>query len=295
MSNLTSVESTVTLLAILTAGTLQLRPAQADWPTYRGDNQRSGMTAERIELPLVEHWTHRAELPPQPAWPEGPARVDVYRKVPLGPTVVFDRALHVVAHKDRIYYGSSADDSVTCLDAATGGIEWTFTTEGPVRLAPAVAGGKVYAGSDDGYVYCLDAADARLLWKHRVGPQDRRLPGNGRLISLWPVRCGLVVDAGTVYVCAGLFPSQGAYLCAGCRNRRRGLEGAGRHLGPGIPCRIAPKTVRPHRPNPATHLPPLRRRADRSVSRHRAATLGHSRRRRLLRRPRGRPTLTRCR
>jgi len=34
------------------------------------------------------------------------------------------------------------------------------------------------------------------------------------MISLWPVRCGVVVDRGTVYACAGLFPSQGAYLCA---------------------------------------------------------------------------------
>ena len=34
------------------------------------------------------------------------------------------------------------------------------------------------------------------------------------MISLWPVRCGVVVDGGTVYVCAGLFPSQGTYLCS---------------------------------------------------------------------------------
>ena len=33
-------------------------------------------------------------------------------------------------------------------------------------------------------------------------------------MSLWPVRSGVVVDAGTVYFCAGLFPSQGSYLCA---------------------------------------------------------------------------------
>lgn len=214
MSDFRNASRKAALLAVLTIGSLSFPPARADWPTYRGDNQRSGTTAERIELPLVEQWTHRAVLPPQPAWPETPARIDVYRKVPLGPTVVFDRAFHVVAQNDRVYYGSSADDSVYCLDASTGGIEWHFTTEGPVRLAPTIAGGKVYACSDDGCVYCLDAGEGRLLWKRRIGPQDRRLPGNGRIMSLWPVRCGLVVDAGKVYVCAGLFPSQGAYLCA---------------------------------------------------------------------------------
>ncbi|NLX94677.1 MAG: PQQ-binding-like beta-propeller repeat protein [Rhodopirellula sp.] len=214
MSDSRNAYWTAALLAVLILGSLSLHPARADWPTCRGDNQRSGTTTERIDLPLVEQWAHRATLPPQPAWPEAPARIDVYRNVPLGPTVVFDRAFHVVAQNDRVYYGSSADDSVYCLDATTGDVEWCFTTEGPVRLAPTVAGDKVYAGSDDGCVYCLEAGGGHLLWKRRIAPEDRRLPGNGRIMSLWPVRCGLVVDAGQVYVCAGLFPSQGAYLCA---------------------------------------------------------------------------------
>jgi hypothetical protein len=189
-------------------------PLAADWPTYRGDNRRSGVTAESPQMPLARSWVHKAAHPPRPAWPEAPAKRDVYRKVGLGPTVVFDRALHVAVEGQSLFYASSADDTVICLDAKTGTKRWTFTTEGPVRLAPTVAGGRVYAASDDGCVYCLNADDGKLFWLHRVGPADRRLPGNGRMISLWPVRCGLVVDGGTVYACAGLFPSQGAYLCA---------------------------------------------------------------------------------
>ncbi len=188
--------------------------AAGDWPTYRGDSRRSGVSSESVELPLAQSWVYKAAHPPQPAWPEMPARLDVYRGVKLGPTVVFDRAFHPVIQGDSLYYGSSADDTVYCLDASTGTARWSFTTEGPVRLAPTVVDARVYVGSDDGCVYCLAADDGQLLWKHRVGPEDRRLPGNGRMISLWPVRCGLVVDGGTVYVCAGLFPSQGTYLCA---------------------------------------------------------------------------------
>lgn len=194
--------------------TIAAGEANGDWPTYRGDSRRSGVTSQALKLPLAESWVLKAAHPPQPAWPEMPARLDVYRNVKLGPTVVFDRAFHVAVEGDSLYYGSSADDAVYCLDAATGNTRWSFTTEGPVRLAPTVAEGRVYVGSDDGCVYCLAAGDGQLLWKHRAGPADRRLPGNGRMISLWPVRCGVVVDAGTVYVCAGLFPSQGAYLCA---------------------------------------------------------------------------------
>jgi len=228
------------LLAISILSTSAARVATADWPTYRGDAHRGGVAPDELKLPLAESWVHKATHPPRPAWPEMPARKDVYRDVKLGPTVVFDRAFHVVAQGGSLYYGSSADDAIYCLDASTGRVRWAFTTEGPVRLAPTIAVAekgtgpicrngpegashkldlspfpvRVYAGSDDGCVYCLDAESGGLRWKHRVAPEDRRLPGNGRMTSLWPVRCGVVVDGGAVYVGAGLFPSQRAYLCA---------------------------------------------------------------------------------
>jgi outer membrane protein assembly factor BamB len=186
----------------------------AAWPAYRHDAQRSGIATEEIKLPLTEVWMHRSTVP-SPAWPELPAKQDVYRRVAnLGPTTTYDRAFHVVAANGTLYYGSSSDDTVRCLDAADGRVRWTFSTDGPVRLAPVVADGRVYVGSDDGCVYCLRAEDGALVWKYRGGPEDRRLPGNGRMMSLWPVRCGVVVDAGVVYFCAGLFPSQGNFLCA---------------------------------------------------------------------------------
>ena len=188
---------------------------QADWPTYRGDGRRSGVCEEELQLPLVESWAHAPNLPPQPAWPEMPAKQDVYRQIHgLSPTTIFDRAFHPVIEGGSLYYGSSADDKVYCVDAASGRVKWTFTTEGPVRLAPTLSDGRVFVGSDDGGVYCLDAAGGSLIWRYRAGPADRRLPGNGRMISLWPVRSGVVVADKTAYFCAGLFPSQGAYLCA---------------------------------------------------------------------------------
>ncbi len=190
--------------------------ALAAWPVYRHDVQRSGVSSEELKLPLTQVWVHRATHAPRPGWPELPARQDVFRRVlQLAPTTTYDCAYHVAVADGAVYYGSSADDTLYCLDAATGRIRWSFTTDGPVRLAPVVTGGRVYAGSDDGCLYCLGAEDGRLLWKYRGGPLDRRLPGNGRMMSLWPVRCGIiVVDDGIVYLCAGLFPSQGSYLCA---------------------------------------------------------------------------------
>ncbi len=128
--------------------------------------------------------------------------------------MTYDRAFQVVVAEGSLYYGSSADDTVYCMDAATGEMQWSFVTEGPVRLAPAVANGKVYAGSDDGCLYCLEARTGGLLWKYRATAEDKRVSGNGHMISLWPIRCGVGVDNGTVYFAAGVFPTYGVYFCA---------------------------------------------------------------------------------
>jgi hypothetical protein len=206
--------STWGCVALATLAALGASAATAgEWPTYGGDNRRSRISRERLDLPLKLGWIHQATAP-RPAWP-APAKQDFWhRQGNLVPSITFDRTNHVVAAEGAVLFGSTADDKVTCLDAAAGTVRWSFFAEGPVRLAPTVAAGRVYCGSDDGHVYCLDAQTGELLWKHRVGPTDRRLPGNGRMISPWPVRSGVLVADGTAYCCAGLFPSYGVYLAA---------------------------------------------------------------------------------
>ena len=198
------------LAALLAAGTA----VAEDWPTYQHDERRSGVTPERLPLPLRERWVHRPRHAPRPAWP-APAKTDYWHNLPgLSARVTYDRAFHVAAVGDAVYYGSSADDSVRCLDAATGEIRWSFFTGGPVRLAPTVRDGRLYVGSDDGLVYCLAADTGRLLWKHRGDRDGRCVLNNGRLIAACPVRTGLVVNQGVVSYCAGLFPNEGVYLVA---------------------------------------------------------------------------------
>jgi len=132
----------------------------------------------------------------------------------LKPRQIFDRAFHTVIVGDRVYFGSSATDKVHCLDAKTGVELWSFFSDGPVRLAPTVVGDLLYFGSDDGCIYCLKADSGDLVWKQRAVPQDRRVPGNGRMISLWPVRTSLIVQDNLVYTSAGMFPSEGVHLLA---------------------------------------------------------------------------------
>jgi len=192
------------------------RAAAEDWPTFGHDNRRSCASSENPQvIGLREIWVYVSPHPPKRSWPE-PERRDWYHKpqLPLKPRITFDYAFDAVAAGDAVFFGSSADGKLYCLDGASGKVRWVFYTEGPVRLAPSVWRGKVYFGSDDGRAYCLRASDGRLLWKYRPSEKDYRVPSDGALISLWPIRTGVLVDGGVAYFCAGLFPSEGEYLCA---------------------------------------------------------------------------------
>ena len=185
-----------------------------DWPTYQHDHSRSGVTSDELTLPLSASWVYRSPRRPIPAWDE-PARWDGWSRADrLRNRVAYDKAFHVAVVDSTVYFGSSVDDKLYALDARSGETRWTFFAEGPVRLAPTVHAGVVYFGADDGKVYALEAASGRILWKSAIAPIDRRVVGNGRLISVWPVRTGVVVADGRVYCGAGIFPSETLYFCA---------------------------------------------------------------------------------
>ena len=181
-----------------------------DWPAYRHDNARSGCTSESLATPLVQDWVYVPIHPPRPAW--SPPASRPREGFVLRNRVDFDDAFQVVAVGDLVYFGSSADHKVYALDAATGEQRWSFFTGGPVRLAPTVWQDKVFLGSDDGFVYCLNADNGELIWKIRGGPTDEKLLGNGKMISRWPIRTGVLIDEEAAYFAAGIFPHENVYL-----------------------------------------------------------------------------------
>jgi len=195
-------------LIVLLAG-----PAVAgDWPTYRGDAQRSGASNEQLAAPLSAAWVFTPTHGPVHAWSD-PQPKPIERHLEL-PRMRFDDAFHVAAAGGSIFFGSSSENTVVALDARTGEVRWRFYTDGPVRLAPTVWEGKVYAGSDDGHAYCLDARTGNAIWTFAAAPSAEMILGNGRMISVWPVRTSVVVDGGVAYFGAGVFPAEGLYLYA---------------------------------------------------------------------------------
>lgn len=183
----------VVLLAALAA---TLAPA-ADWPMWRHDPGRTAAAPRDLPESLAPLWSRRL-----------PAPAPAYRDVRLR----FDAAPEPVVLGKRIFVPSSADDSLAAYDTGSGAELWRFFTGGPVRFAPVAGEGRVIFGSDDGCVYCLKASDGTLVWKRRAVPSERRVLGNGRLISAWPVRGGPVLHKGRVYFAAGVWPLEGTFV-----------------------------------------------------------------------------------
>jgi len=182
-----------------------------NWPTYAHDNQRSGVTPERLAPPLALQWVFSSPFPPAPGWalPAGG-----YGARKNKPNVSHDDAFRVVSADNSAYFCSSGENCVYALDASTGKVKWRFFAGGAPRMAPVIWKQKVYFGSDDGVFHCLDARSGRIVWKLNCAPTGEQMLGHGRLLSLWPIRAGAMIENGVAYLTAGLFPSEGVYFFA---------------------------------------------------------------------------------
>lgn len=190
---------TFTIAGLLALGIAMVSPAE-DWPIWRYDAGHTGVSPQKLPEELSLQWT--LELPRiAQAWPDD-GRLE------------FDIAYEPIIAADTLYLGSPHNDAIMAFYAASGAEKWRFYTDGPVRFAPAVAGGSLYAGSDDGFLYCLDAASGALRWRFQAALSGRKVLGNKRLISVWPVRGAPVVADGVVYFAAGIWPFEGVSVYA---------------------------------------------------------------------------------
>ncbi|MFV1965572.1 MAG: PQQ-binding-like beta-propeller repeat protein [Pirellulaceae bacterium] len=203
---------TALLLTVFLGAMMPRMASSDDWPTFRHDRSRSGITTEKLSPPLEPCWVYESLHGPQPAW--GDPKSGPIENILELRRVHFDDAFQVVGSDGAIYYGSSSDNQLYCLDLKTGKIRWTKIVGGPIRLAPTLNEGRIYVASDDGWAYCLQAGDGTEVWKFQAAPTDQRVLGHGKMISLWPSRTSVLVDAGVAYFAAGIFPAEGVFLYA---------------------------------------------------------------------------------
>ena len=173
--------------------------ADRDWPMWRFGPDRGAVSAHQLPGELKLQWV--LELPaPTPAWPTTQERLQ------------FDRLYEPVLMGTRLYVPSMVSDRVTAYDTRSGEEVWRFYTDAPVRFAPVAVNGKVYIVSDDGYLYALDGETGQLRWKFRGGPADKRVLGQGRLVSAWVARGAPVYYDGQIYFGASIWPFMGIFI-----------------------------------------------------------------------------------
>ncbi len=150
-------------------------PAAAeDWPAYRRDGFRSGITKAPVPSKLKIRWD---------------------AKLPAKPTAV-------TAAAGKVFVGDVDAHTLYTLDDSTGETLWTFTADGRIDSPPAYYRGSVLFGSRDGWVYCLRAADGALAWRFKDLP-DRLIGAYGQLESKWPVSGSVLILRDTLYFAAG--------------------------------------------------------------------------------------------
>ncbi|MBI1372739.1 MAG: PQQ-binding-like beta-propeller repeat protein [Phycisphaera sp.] len=175
----------------------EAKPADTDWPIYRGDANRSGATAAAGPAKLDTLWSVAlgqsvVSEPLALDWAEDP-----FAKGPVTPAVV-SNGLAVVARPDA--------HEVVAMDAATGKVRWRFRADGRVDTAPTLHNGLCLFGSKAGWVYCLRADNGAMVWRRSAAPLDERIVAYGQVESPWPVPGSVLVIDDTAYYASGRQP-----------------------------------------------------------------------------------------
>lgn len=178
-----------------------------DWPTFRGDNRRSGSTTVNVaDQPPQLHWQWLPPVPNLVTVPNtgyGAKCLETPEHLPT----------QVVTAGDLGFVGD-ASGVIRALNLADGSERWRYYVGSKFFAPPTYHYGRIVAGAADGWVYCLDAADGRLAWRRRIAPADRRIIWYGHLASTWPLSGGVIAQEGVVYAVAGFQAGYGVHAAA---------------------------------------------------------------------------------
>ncbi len=156
-----------------------------DWPTYRHDARRSGITTSHVQTILAPSWQ----------------------------TDIGGKLTSPVAAAGKVFVASVETHSVHAIDSLDGQEVWSFVAGGRIDSPPTIYKGLVLFGSADGAVYAVRASDGELAWKFTAAVEDRRCFSDGQLESVWPVNGSVLVAGDVLTVAAG----RSSYLDGGIR------------------------------------------------------------------------------
>ncbi len=190
-----------------------------NWHSYLGNESRSAISTKGIVTKATPSWTF-SMLPPVPGFKpkfhneQGEKALGQQSGIPHYASR-FDFASPVVIDNNKVYFGTSTEESLYCLDIKQGKILWIHRTEGSIRLSPKIVKDKIYFGSDDGHLYCLDKNSGKEIWKFAAGKTNRHIIANNRFASQYPLRTSITFYKGMLHFAAGAFPNGGGVFLYG--------------------------------------------------------------------------------
>ena len=193
----------------------------ADWPTYRHDAARSGMTTSVVPSGVKQIWQ----------------------------TKIGGELSSIVCAEGKLLVSDIGSHIVYALNAKTGEKLWAFTAGGSVDSPPTISQGLAVFGAKDGWVYCLRLSDGKLVWRYRGAAQERHVIDRGSLESAWPVHGSVLILGDIVYFVAG----RSSFIDGGIRLNRVNLI-TGQRLSETIVYAPDPKTGKEPKPYKLTVL-----------------------------------------
>jgi outer membrane protein assembly factor BamB len=134
-------------------------PAGADWTSFRGGPQNTGVAAGSLPAKPELKWTFSAA----------------------------DGFVATAAIAGGTVYAAALDGRLYALDLATGAERWRYQAADAIKSSPLVADGAVYFGDEAGNLHAVDAATGKRRWAFAAdGP-----------LTASPVRAGDCVLAGS--------------------------------------------------------------------------------------------------
>ncbi len=212
--------SVMVLAAVLLAGETGADPTGADWPSFRGGPEMTGVAGSQLPAKLELLWTYEA-----------------------GSAVESTAAIA----GDRVFFGTYKGE-VLCVGLDDGTLKWKFAAGDSVTASPCVADGAVCVGDESGTFYAIDAATGKQKWQFKT---------DGKIVSSATAASGVVVfgsydtrlyclDAKTGakrwvfetgnYVHASPCVAGGLVIIAGCDGQVRMIDlASGKHVAAAAP------------------------------------------------------------
>lgn len=169
----------------------------ADWPSYRNDEWRSGSSKSAGPANPTVLW--EASIASSHSLPESSALRFDWKENPFIKGLVSPPTIA----SGMAYITRPDAHEVVALNATTGETVWRYTARGRVDTPPTIHKGLCLFGDHSGYVHALRADTGETVWELRAAPIDERMGAYGQIESAWPVAGSVLVSDDIAYFAAG--------------------------------------------------------------------------------------------